>query len=758
MAKNIKVTLTLDDSQYQRKLRSANSQLKGVGQTNTGLLASFGRLGPAIAAAFSITAIVQFSQRILEATREIENIGNQLRLVTTSSQDLDRVMTLLTQTAINNRASFAATAELFTKLKISTDELGVSEAQVVRVTTSLSQALAVAGADAATTNSVIRQFGQAMASGTVRGDEFNSLVEGLGPALAIMARETGITVGELRKMSREGELTAQVMFDMLENSKSLKEAFDSMLPTLDQLETALGDAFNRFLVKVGDATGLTDTYRTAVIMLTRELDKLAGTEGVLVNMGLDEIMQSVEDGTVSATAAIEELEARITETMAAVGRTFGGAAADMPTLNPRLTIDNEELQSLNELKDKLVEIRTEREAEAEAAKKEAEIAEQQRQAYEALIEPFQQYIDLANKFGETDYRTEQEKINDRVKEAQQVLDKLRDAYIATNGELENYADLQDKAITELFYAKLAQAEFNESLNEGAEEIRTYNSWMTGLLEDMVDFTEEQSYVRRALEEVQKSFEQGVLSLEEYNFLMDRLNGLLETFEEKAEPAKTLLQQIRENLANSKGTVEEYNALIEQLNEAFREGEIGLQEYIALKRQLDDEFMQNEAMNNFLDTLGQAQVALSQDLATAFLEGQSAAESFKNFMKKIITQVLADILRLQIIQPLLSGLFGFQFGTGGSVTGMDFGGSFFGGLFGKANGGSVSGRRPYLVGERGPELFVPGSSGSIVPNGGLGQQVTYNINAVDAASFKAMVAKDPEFLFNVTQMGARRVPS
>jgi len=758
MAKNIKVTLTLDDSQYQRKLRSANSQLKGVGQTNTGLLASFGRLGPAIAAAFSITAIVQFSQRILEATREIENIGNQLRLVTTSSQDLDRVMTLLTQTAINNRASFAATAELFTKLKISTDELGVSEAQVVRVTTSLSQALAVAGADAATTNSVIRQFGQAMASGTVRGDEFNSLVEGLGPALAIMARETGITVGELRKMSREGELTAQVMFDMLENSKSLKEAFDSMLPTLDQLETALGDAFNRFLVKVGDATGLTDTYRTAVIMLTRELDKLAGTEGVLVNMGLDEIMTAVEDGTVSATAAIEELEARITETMAAVGRTFGGAAADMPTLNPRLTIDNEELQSLNELKDKLVEIRTEREAEAEAAKKEAEIAEQQRQAYEALIEPFQQYIDLANKFGETDYRTEQEKINDRVKEAQQVLDKLRDAYIATNGELENYADLQDKAITELFYAKLAQAEFNESLNEGAEEIRTYNSWMTGLLEDMVDFTEEQSYVRRALEEVQKSFEEGVLSLEEYNFLMDRLNGLLETFEEKAEPAKTLLQQIRENLANSKGTVEEYNALIEQLNEAFREGEIGLQEYIALKRQLDDEFMQNEAMNNFLDTLGQAQVALSQDLATAFLEGQSAAESFKNFMKKIITQVLADILRLQIIQPLLSGLFGFQFGTGGSVTGMDFGGSFFGGLFGKANGGSVSGRRPYLVGERGPELFVPGSSGSIVPNGGLGQQVTYNINAVDAASFKAMVAKDPEFLFNVTQMGARRVPS
>ena len=78
------------------------------------------------------------------------------------------------------------------------------------------------------------------------------------------------------------------------------------------------------------------------------------------------------------------------------------------------------------------------------------------------------------------------------------------------------------------------------------------------------------------------------------------------------------------------------------------------------------------------------------------------------------------------------------------------------------------RQPYIVGEEGPELFIPKNSGTVIPNdvtaglgggAGMGGQTTvnYNINAVDARSFKQLVAKDPEFIFNVSQAGARRVP-
>lgn len=170
-----------------------------------------------------------------------------------------------------------------------------------------------------------------------------------------------------------------------------------------------------------------------------------------------------------------------------------------------------------------------------------------------------------------------------------------------------------------------------------------------------------------------------------------------------------------------------------------------------------------------------------------------AKTGKFTWKNFVNMMLEELLRAQIQSTfakmlggmrggmggggggggsLLGGLFGgigkmFSGGSGqqgptpdgGNLSG---GGGIFSGigkLFGFANGGSVVGNSPILVGERGPEMFIPGSSGSIVPNDKLGggSNVTYNINAVDAMSFKAMIARDPQFLYAVTLQGAKSIP-
>jgi lambda family phage tail tape measure protein len=94
----------------------------------------------------------------------------------------------------------------------------------------------------------------------------------------------------------------------------------------------------------------------------------------------------------------------------------------------------------------------------------------------------------------------------------------------------------------------------------------------------------------------------------------------------------------------------------------------------------------------------------------------------------------------------------------------------GSLFGFAAGGQVMADTPIIVGERGPELFVPRSAGAIVPNNALGgmsgrsnegggqTMVTYNIQAVDAASFRSLVARDPSFIYAVTEQGRRSQPT
>jgi hypothetical protein len=215
--------------------------------------------------------------------------------------------------------------------------------------------------------------------------------------------------------------------------------------------------------------------------------------------------------------------------------------------------------------------------------------------------------------------------------------------------------------------------------------------------------------------------------------------------------KDAVSDFKDELDLAKGTIEEYNALVLKLDELYKTGLIGLEEFLRLQRELDEVFGQNEGLNNFIDTLGSAQKTLSEDLATAFLEGQNAGDAFKNFMKTMITQVIADIMRLMIIQPIIQSIFGafgmpISFGTGGNI------------IRGKASGGSVMGNRPYVVGERGPELFVPGQSGTIIPNGaGGGTSVTYNINAVDSQSFQMALAKDPSFVFAVTEAGRRKQP-
>jgi lambda family phage tail tape measure protein len=127
--------------------------------------------------------------------------------------------------------------------------------------------------------------------------------------------------------------------------------------------------------------------------------------------------------------------------------------------------------------------------------------------------------------------------------------------------------------------------------------------------------------------------------------------------------------------------------------------------------------------------------------------------WKDFVQNII-----DVMMRSQIQQLIAKTFGgigSVGGAGGGGKGL-FGGAIIPGFL--AEGGPASANKPYIVGERGPELFVPNTTGTVVPNNALGGgNVTYNINAVDAMSFKQMLAQDPTFLHAVAEQGRRRLP-
>ena len=261
---------------------------------------------------------------------------------------------------------------------------------------------------------------------------------------------------------------------------------------------------------------------------------------------------------------------------------------------------------------------------------------------------------------------------------------------------------------------------------------------------LVDITDEAGNLRTEADAIAPA-------LEPLNEIIVDIAGNAGSVNDEVKTFTDRLRELKDAIDLGTGGLEQYNLLLDTLKQFLADGKIGLEEFARLKRDLDEAFGQNEGLNNFIDTLSTAQVTLSEDLATAFLEGQKAGDAFKNFIKTMVKQIIADIIRLQIIQPILGSIFGafgmpISFGPGGSI-------------IPKANGGPVVPGGTYLVGEKGPELLQMGSSGgNIVPNNQLGgTQVTYNIQAVDAPSFQAMVAKDPDFIYAVSQAGARRQP-
>lgn len=156
-----------------------------------------------------------------------------------------------------------------------------------------------------------------------------------------------------------------------------------------------------------------------------------------------------------------------------------------------------------------------------------------------------------------------------------------------------------------------------------------------------------------------------------------------------------------------------------------------------------------ARENF-ETAGRIFGKITQGMEDAVVEFSRTGQfEFKNFLNIILEELLRSQVR-QLIGQVLGGVGGR--GTGGGFKSLTS-------LLGFANGGIIPTNGPVIVGERGPELLVGASGNRVIPNNALssGGSVTYNISAVDARSFKELVASDPSFIYAVTEQGRKTVP-
>lgn len=229
----------------------------------------------ALARAFAFAGISVGIGGLIQLADQYTNLQNRLRQVTSSTEELDAVTEELLNISNRTRSSFGATAELYTRTALAAKELGLSQRDTLQFTESLNQAVILSGASATEAEAGLIQLSQGLASGALRGDELRSVMEQLPAVADILARQLGVTRGELRKMGEDGKITADVIIEAFANARGeLADRFGKTVPTLGQSLTVLK---NNLMSLVGDFmtnSGAVETLSGLILALANNLENI----------------------------------------------------------------------------------------------------------------------------------------------------------------------------------------------------------------------------------------------------------------------------------------------------------------------------------------------------------------------------------------------------------------------------------------------------------------------------------------------------
>ncbi len=211
------------------------------------------------------------------------NLTAKVKMAVGEGEAFTSTMKSIEDIALNTNASLDSTATLFTKLADAGQKIGVGQADALRLTETVNQAIALSGASAQASDAALTQLIQGLQGGVLRGDEFNSVME-QSPRLAkALADGLGVTTGELRKMAEAGELSSETVIRALQGqARAVETEFGKLPPTIGRAITDLQTQWQIWIGELDQSTGASATAAAAIEGLAKNFDFLASA---LINTG-----------------------------------------------------------------------------------------------------------------------------------------------------------------------------------------------------------------------------------------------------------------------------------------------------------------------------------------------------------------------------------------------------------------------------------------------------------------------------------------
>lgn len=259
-----------------RQVKKASKELSNLGDTGKKVSDSLGSVSTVfktIVTSMAVAKVVQYADAM-------SLVEGRLKLVTSSSAELAKVQKELFDISQRSRSSFTDTADLYTRLARSTKDLGLNQSQLMTITETISKSMVVSGASAEEAGRAVFQLSQAFMGGTLRAEEYNSIIDQAPRLLQAMADATGKSMGELRQAMLDGKISSEVMAkSLLSQSDTIQNEFSQMPQTVGQSLVMLENSFMSLVSQMDKSSSfsskLSNTFASMANSMTDNADNLS---------------------------------------------------------------------------------------------------------------------------------------------------------------------------------------------------------------------------------------------------------------------------------------------------------------------------------------------------------------------------------------------------------------------------------------------------------------------------------------------------
>ena len=260
-------------NQSSKAVDGLSSSANSAGQSMSGLKSVLS----GVASAISVALIIDYGKAFLTVADNITQLQSRIARLSADATTAMSTFEALTAIASTTGSSLRDTAKLWEAMTAALKGTGATNTQILTLTNTLQKIGRVGGSSAEEMANALRQFGQSITSGTVKSEEFNSILEQMPELARQIGAGMGLSMGQLRQAMLEGKLSAQDALNaIMKQSSAVNDEFSKLPRTMDQASNALTISLQNLIGKMNEAMGASATMVKVIDSISAAIDRLSG--------------------------------------------------------------------------------------------------------------------------------------------------------------------------------------------------------------------------------------------------------------------------------------------------------------------------------------------------------------------------------------------------------------------------------------------------------------------------------------------------